>query len=380
MKEWFAIVANVTDSIGEAMKKLGMSGVCWLLAACSGTVNAGDRERWADRLDLAQGDSPQAVYEGSAHVTAYAVDETTVYALLDDENRRIQRLVSCPFEDCARNLKTLTELPWPSTGYDLEPTNLSLSDGELFWTQRHPSKQASDSIVSCSTSGCADGARQIWVLPSSANTAPDGNQGLSLAVDADSVYWWQDQALMRCSRSDCRAPQSIAEGLLGYAPSSALLAYGPDIYLSSIGEIVRIRKDGSAAVEVITRNDSHLGSISVGENGLFFPTTVLTGGIWHCAMDGCGLEPEPVVGGQRWPRATMVDATDVYWVGNDRSTGFDGESLLRCPQSGCERASVLAGGRVFSPWTPTKFVMNHDLVFWVEAPSPALTSLRVVRK
>lgn len=362
------------------MRKLGISLPFWLLAACGGTVDAGDRERWSERIDPAQVGTPQTLYEGSASVTAYAVDDTTLYALVNDEHRKVLRLVSCPFENCAPNIKTLAEVPAPMMLY-MELSSLLLSNGELFWVKGQVSNEPGYTILSCPTSGCPDGPRDVG-----AHLAPDAPLTIhrlapTFAVDADSVYWWRGQSLMRCSRSDCQSPEAIVENFLGDTRSSVLLASRSYVYISSSEEISRARKDGSAGVEVITRSDTRVGPVSVGENGLFFPSSVLTGGIWRCPIEGCGVEPEVVVAGQRWPSALQLDDTDVYWAGIESLDQYAKMgSLARCPQSGCEGASVLASRLEFSSGSATPFVMNQDFLFWAEEPSPWLASLRLVRK
>lgn len=367
------------------MTKLGIGSAC-LLLACSGTVDAGDRERWSESIDPAQLSSPQTLYEGSASILAYTVDDSRIYALvddyalIDDTRRTVLRLVSCLFQQCAQSLTKLAEVPTPP-GF-LQPTSLHLSNGELFWIQPQMSNPGAQTVLqtvlSCSSSGCPNGARDVGAHPSLISAA-HYPAGATIAVDADYIYWWQEQSVMRCSRVECQSPMAVAENVLGHTTSSSVLEYGSYLYLSSSEEIARVRKDGSEGVEVLTRSDSHIGSAGVGPKGLFFPSSVLTGGIWRCPMEGCGAGPESIVGGQRWPSALQLDDADVFWAGSEARAPY-ALALARCPQSGCEEAQVLASNLRLSGRALTTFVMNREYLFWAEDPSSALSSLRMVKK
>jgi hypothetical protein len=278
---------------------------------------------WAATLDFVVPQSTATLYDGDARVAGLAADETHLYVVLEDVNARSEskyNLLSCEIASCGATLETLAQAQSPAKG-------LLLSSGELLWSNGGPDIVG---LTSCSVPACMGGSRRLTNAVS-----------MPMAADADYVYWLEGFNLIRrCSRAGCGEPDLIHEGppYTHWDFAGHLSLAGDQIYVHYTGlhhVVWRLRRDGSGDESVVYQG-SLVGAIATDGGSFYAATSVLTGEILRCPLDGCGASMATVATGQRWPFEMKVDDRSIYWFNMD--TASNGGSVATCPIAGVRHA------------------------------------------
>jgi hypothetical protein len=194
-------------------------------------------------------------------------------------------------------------------------------------------------------------------------------QAWSLAVDATSVYWFDEPvdyvgALMKCAKTGCNdehtalateqaSPRSIA------VDAASVYWVNEGNPLSNIGEVMRCDVGGCAGTpEVLASGQAAPYSVAVDAAFVYWAnsgTESIAPTIARCGLDGCGVSPTVLASGKPdWGQSLAVDSTSFYWM--------DDISLAQCPKAGCNGAPLtLETGAA-----PAEIVAVDGLVSWTE--------------
>ena len=362
-----------------------------LLSACAKTVDLGQdqSETWRDAPAVgADRTLPQTVYQGGVRVVAFTVDETNLYALLEDfsENDRQLRLVSCPADHCQTQRTTLFSASMEGDVALVSQTELLLAKGKLYWLSGYG--DPASGIARCSTAGCSAGPQDL------VETA--GPRLMAIATDGDFVYWLDNEAVMRRAADGTGESESLYRwDIPGPIPmASQIIEFGDYLYLSGDlnaggdSAVFRIRKDGRGTPELIAHG-VNIAGLALSSSGVYFTTAVLTGKVLHCPLSGCASAPEEVVTNQRWPNGIRIANDAAYFVtGPPTPAGYPDERLDTLLTSQLtERSSprVVAddlefGGSDFYSSSVADFALNQNSVFWREStPSRTFSIKRLPR-
>jgi hypothetical protein len=342
-----------------------------LLGGCAArAVDLGhDEGRWAISLDSADSQGVVTLYQGPSRVAGLAVDETHLYAELEAIPGAPSglTLVSCEFSSCAGTLGEMAKIAYPSG-------RLLLSEGELFWWD---TLDDASRLVSCPVAGCPSGPHLLT------------NGGAPrIAADADNIYWLQGyNRIARCARAGCTQPELVHEDspYSHWDYKGRIAIAGDFLYVQYTGQdhtVFRVRRDGSGD-ETVAYEGSLVGSIATNADNLFVATSVLTGTMLRCPIDGCSGPPDVLATGQAWPIEMVLDDA-IYWF--NTGTGPDRGSLVTCPLEG-GATRVLASNLWFSrdlDIDSSHLATNSRYVFWTEYHYDQdlgwLSTIKAVRK
>ncbi|MBX3232777.1 MAG: hypothetical protein KIT84_43650 [Labilithrix sp.] len=164
-----------------------------------------------------------AAYAQGKSVDTFGVDDTGVY-WAEETTGQARALVRC--KDCA------------------VPTVLSPSENEL-----RPGAIALDATTVYFAAG--DMIRRVEKTAEGLRTLAVGQSGRSLAVDADYIYWINEESkdLARLAKVGGGTPERLVTGL--DAPRSLLLA-GEHLYVGDRSALFRVDKDGGRRLDLAT--------------------------------------------------------------------------------------------------------------------------------
>ena len=336
--------------------------VSWLTTlGCGGNsvdLGHGQSRGWADApAGNASTTAPQTVYESEERMFGWALDDATLYALLDHGTSF--ELVSCPLERCRSERTVLYSGPklgaegaWYSA--------LVLVDGWLLWSVPGG---VLEGVAGCPVTGCDK--------PSFVASDFDGGPPY-LAADGAYVYWVDvARSLQRLG-----AGQETAERVrsLETGQTGRLEVHGDFAYFADAGgtTISRARVDGSGDVEVVA-TDNRINGLAVASDSFYYPTQILTGQILECPLSGCTVQNSVLAANQRWPAAVRVVDDEAFWLISRTSSPATSASLESCKLPDC--ASVKEWVNDFPSTTnssPTSgddahpFAVNRDSLVWAE--------------
>jgi hypothetical protein len=195
-----------------------------------------------------------------------------------------------PIEACSASLGCADPTNAPVITLALEAGNFPAAvatDGRDVYWGVNPEVNAAPGIVRCALGGCGENPTTVCSEPAGSWAAP-----LALALDAANVYWTDNQGgVWRCSRKGTSgAATALAAGRQG---ALAIATDGIDVYWT---------EGGTFPIEVPYDRP---------------------GGVFKCAVNGCGGNPTTVASDQGVPMGIAVDATSVYW------TQFSGGRITR---------------------------------------------------
>lgn len=299
--------------------------------------------------------APQIIYENEHAIFGFALDETTVYALID--HGATFELVSCPIEHCRSQRKVLLRSPkLGEEGADLTP--LVLTGGWLYWMVANGGPSG---IAGCPATGCA----QAQFLPSTFRSL--------LVGDADGAYWIDDdKSLLRITPS-AEAPELLRELDDELVEARHLLARGDYMYFS-LGDVVstirRVRKDGTDPSELVA-TDEEISGLAVTSDAIYYSTQILTGRIAECQLVGCQTGASTLAANQRWPKETQVDGNEAFWLSSSTfSDRVAYATLSSCELPDCvsvmQRANDVPVDNITDQYSrgPT-FAVSQQAVVWL---------------
>jgi hypothetical protein len=312
---------------------------------------------WADAPpEDASATTPQTIYESDQEIFGFALDDNTLYALINHDDTF--ELVSCELERCRSERNVLFSGPYvDESGFHSTP--LVLSDGWLYWIS---SENGATNIAACPTSGCTQ--------PRFAQAAISSG----LAADPeDGVYWvdHEQSSLMRFA-VDIDAPESVRGIVTELGGTLALAVHGDYVYVADQAETIsRFRKDGTGVREPIATDDM-LVAFTVAADGVYYSSQLLTGRIARCPLTGCVATGETLVDNQRWPEGVQVEGNEAFWLTNPRfSENLTHATLHSCRLPDCssvqERVGDLTTTDIVdsSSQGPT-FAVSQRAIVWLE--------------
>lgn len=192
--------------------------------------------------------------------------------------------------------------------------------------------------------------------PALVTLASDQTRPTTLALDATRVYWgsWGSSTVMTCSKDGCDdSPTTLAS----MVTPTALAVNAAGVYwIDAEGEVSTCPLGGCAgAPETIgvsvpcNLGDVPCANLAADAKNLYFHTG---SAIAACPSGGpCGASTElaTVV----WATALAVDATSVYWVGED---------VMKCAIDGCDDAPTTLA----SPTFATVVAVGGGNVYWID--------------
>ncbi|HEY2404625.1 MAG TPA: hypothetical protein VGI10_01410 [Polyangiaceae bacterium] len=278
---------------------------------------------------------PQVFANLQEGVAQIAVDGERLYwAGWGQKDATSWALRSCGKQSCASDVIT-----YSATQNEPVSGPFALQGGEIFWLAYLAGMPHVVDILACPVSGCV-GQPRLLVGNSNA---------MSLTVDEVNAFY--------AAGSDTSSVQIYRVPLAGGSPPAALAAlsrgdvyelamHGDYLYWtfttsspSGLGDIQRIRKDGTAAVETLLSNQVAPTSLAFDDNYLYWSKYSDVGALYRWPVSGAAIAPESLVGAVRSPSAVVVDGGQVYFA--YELDAFDA-AFTHCPVAGCNGFQALA--------------------------------------
>ena len=166
----------------------------------------------------------------------------------------------------------------------------------------------------------------------------------SLAVDATSVYWFDEPviyvgALMKCAKSGCNdertvlATEQASPTSIAVDAASAYWVNEGNSPFSNVGAVMKCDVGGCAGTPLVLAS-GQAAPYAIALDAAFvwsnFGTESAAPTVARCGLGGCGMSPTVLAAGKPanvWGPSLAVDATSIYWM--------DDISLAQCPKAGC---------------------------------------------
>jgi hypothetical protein len=211
------------------------------------------------------------------------------------------------------------------------PWAMATNGAALFWTEGSQSL-----VLSCALGGCGGAPTALFAPPAQSYPLTQG-----IAADTTSAYWIVTGVadnIVSCAVTGCNdAPSPLGNTL----PENAqIVADANNLYFTDanpieLGGILTCPKSGcSGSPTVLASGRSAPHGIAVDSarvywteegddvvNGVEVPNA---GGVYACAVAGCGDSPTAIATGQQSPMGIAVDDSRVYWT----TEGPDGGQVL----------------------------------------------------
>jgi hypothetical protein len=213
--------------------------------------------------------TPTIVASGQDDPTGVAAGPTGVYWTMYSTGQ----VANCPVAGAGCGVGPTTL----ATG-QVGPSGIAVDDANVYWTSY------SGHLTACALSGCGATPTNIWTgQPGSTQAATTG-----IAVDAIRVYWTNGNPLgtgsvMQCDKEHC--PGTLTTLATGRNAPGGIAVDDAFVYWTEIGDFLA---DGQASV--------------------------LSGGVFRCAINGCNGQPTALASNLNRPSAIAVDATHIYWT------------------------------------------------------------------
>jgi len=282
--------------------------IALLLALSSGAPACSAIAVDLDATAVTTSSEPGVLAVAHERIEKLAVDDQRLYwtgsHLRPFDGVNVWFLRSCRKENCASTLVTYAAEP---TNYG---SNFSVSGGQIYWYDQR-------GLVSCAVAGCNGAARPV---------APVFNF-VEPAFDDDHVYFSDFDALYRASLSQPGPRELVASSPTAIRRIAVVGAY---VYLVSengalsamIGkpQLLRVRKDGSAAVETIARQVNvslhYAFGVAADESSIYWTDNLIFGWINRCPLAGCPSSWD-ATGPFRAPQNLLLDDERLYYQYED---------------------------------------------------------------
>ena len=281
-------------------------------------------------------------------VAQLAVDEQRLYwsgerlGLVGPDNFFV--LHSCLKRDCAATLVTYyAEQSWAGM-----PPIFSVQGGQIYWY-----RQESSELLACAVAGCIGSPRSV-VATLSFNVAAFGDDQFYFAVKTG----FRRYSLYGASLSQPGVPKVIAYSAdpvaaAGQSADALVLAIATDaanVYWLSVGDgesdskLMRTRKDGASAIEIVTTDLRFSRFFGIGmttdETAIYWTNNQLAGAIKRCPVAGCA-ESSDVIAPLRAPRGLQIDGSELYYLYEAEPFQY---TLASCSLPACATPRELAVG------------------------------------
>ncbi len=230
--------------------------------------------------------------------------------------------------------------------FDLEPGGLFVEDTHVYWSEF--GSPGSVRRLAKTDSGDSSKAEEL---------AKDQPKSMSIAVDADNVYFTTSQTIRSVSKSG-GTMKEIASNQ-NY-PAVLIASYGFLYWTSTFGGFIAQAntKDLDAGVQLLVSNQSSPGGLTVDIGYLYWANYLGdgSGGTPRImTVDRAGATaPVVLADGQASPAMVAQFGTHVYW------TNIVGGTIMRVPKTG-GTVEVLASGQQ----APGGIAVNTTAVYWV---------------
>jgi hypothetical protein len=282
--------------------------------------------------------TPWKLVERSAPVETFGVDGGVLYwfASFFQRGGGGMYLYRCNVDDCASTLMSWCIVANMGWGGDNTVPSIAFDAEFAYWPDQ------GGEIGRCPRDNCSSYTR---VNPS----APAD----WFVLDGPDLFLSATGALLRCSAGNCdatltRVPLQAPLGVAPFTGAKQMVADQDYLYLATEGHvtadyrILRARKDGTSAFEVLAENSPEsgaaMGGIALSGDSMFWTEWTEPGSVKACLKSGCAGEPRVVVGGLHSPQFLAADADRVYIV---ESPTLGPDRLLSCPLAGCSEPTVL---------------------------------------
>jgi hypothetical protein len=288
----------------------------------------------------AQTSTPWKLVERSGPINAFGVDGGVVFWLAPffGWTGGGTYLNRCKVDDCAGTLESWFIVDM-GLGSSAASPAIAFDIGFAYWPD-----QAGE-IGRCPRDDCSSYTRVNQSAPAD-----------WFLLDGPDLFLATRGALLRCSAANCdatltRAPMQAPDGAAPFTGARQMVADQDYLYLATEGwatadfRILRARKDGTSAFEILADNNPEsgpaIGGIAVSGDSIFWTEGTEPGSVMACLKSGCAGQPRVVVSGLHWPRFLAADAERVYVVETPQLPSYGPDRLLSCPLTGCSEPTVL---------------------------------------
>jgi len=232
-------------------------------------------------------------------------------------------VVSCAIGGCTNRPTVLASGGWGGSGL---PSALALDATRVYWTGAMPPTglTAGGAVLSCSLGGCGSS-------PSVLASGVDDPTGV--AVSGDSILWTEYDvgSVVSCPLTGCTAaPASVSSSQGG---PTAIIADASGIYwVNYNGSLKRCASPsctgGPTTLWVGQGTEAAITALAADNTNLYWTNgnPLATGSVFQCAKSNCAATAIALASERSSPMGIAVDATDVYWIEG---------GIYKCAIGGC---------------------------------------------
>jgi hypothetical protein len=203
--------------------------------------------------------------------------------------------------------------------------SIAVDAASVYWVN------SDGAVMKCATGGCND-------MPTTLASPPSpGVSALGLAVDATHVYWVTSGSMnggivLKCAVGGCGGhPTVLVSSSTGYSPTGTIAVNGTGVYWGELSnEATVMRSDLDGASTSVLAAGQNVGSLVADGNDVYW-THDLADEVLACPAGGCVGSPTVLASNE--PAAILaVDGANVYWT---LAVGSAAGSVRQCAVGGC---------------------------------------------
>jgi hypothetical protein len=123
------------------------------------------------------------------------------------------------------------------------------------------------------------------------------------------------------------------------------------------GTVFQCPLAGCSQPTVLASSQASPFGIAVDSLDVYWTTDVPNGGVFRCAIGGCGGSPTTLVTGQPAPDAIVVDSANIYWANN-------GGDVMECAKSACSTTLITLASSQGSA-SSNNMAVDRTNVYWI---------------